>query len=171
MKIVLMKIQFSYQTKPLTLIKQQVCPQMINLQPNYVEKNRINDIFKEQQSFKDFQSLVENKLMKMEEAIISNCRCHSQTQRIEDEGDATPRFLAALSKNRITALENELSQKDAVTDYLTKQLVISTESNSDSNNNPTTNRINYLEEISIKSDAKKMKYYQISKIIIALYYC
>ena len=32
-------------------------------------------------------------------------------------------------------------------------------------------RTNYIEEISIKSDAKKMKYYQISKIIIALYYC
>ena len=37
----------------------------------------------------------------------------------------------------------------------------------------TTNkfRINYIEEISIKSNAKKMKDYQISKIIIALYYC
>ena len=32
-------------------------------------------------------------------------------------------------------------------------------------------RINYVEEISIKSDAKKMKDYQILKIIIALYYC
>ena len=32
-------------------------------------------------------------------------------------------------------------------------------------------KIWYLEEISIKSDAKKMKDYQISKIIIALYYC
>ena len=30
---------------------------------------------------------------------------------------------------------------------------------------------NYIEEINIKSDAKKMKDYQISKIIIALYYC
>ena len=32
-------------------------------------------------------------------------------------------------------------------------------------------RTNYIEEISIKSDVKKMKDYQISKIIIALYYC
>ena len=31
--------------------------------------------------------------------------------------------------------------------------------------------IYYIEEIRIKSDAKKMKYYQISKTIIALYYC
>ena len=29
----------------------------------------------------------------------------------------------------------------------------------------------YIEEINVKSDAEKMKYYQISKIIIALYYC
>ena len=32
-------------------------------------------------------------------------------------------------------------------------------------------RINYIEEISIKSDTKKMNDDQISKIIIALYYC
>ena len=32
-------------------------------------------------------------------------------------------------------------------------------------------RINYKEEISIKSDARKMKDNQISKVIIALYYC
>ena len=30
---------------------------------------------------------------------------------------------------------------------------------------------NYIEEISIKSDPKKMKYYQISTINIALCYC
>ena len=32
-------------------------------------------------------------------------------------------------------------------------------------------RINHIEKISIKSDAKDMKDCQISKIIIALYYC
>ena len=32
-------------------------------------------------------------------------------------------------------------------------------------------RFNYIEEINIKNDAKKMKHYNISKIIIALYYC
>ena len=59
--------------------------------------------------------------MKMEEAIISNSRCHSQTQRIGDEGDAPPPFVNDLLKNRITALENELSKKDTIIDYLTKQ--------------------------------------------------
>ena len=43
--------------------------------------------------------------MRMEEAIISNCRCHSQTQMTGDEDDATPRFVIDLLKNRITALE------------------------------------------------------------------
>lgn len=43
--------------------------------------------------------------MRMEEAIISNCRCHSQTQRTGDEDDATPRIVIDLLKNRITALE------------------------------------------------------------------
>ena len=50
--------------------------------------------------------------MKMEEAIISNCRCHWETQRTGDEDDATPRFVTDLLKNRITALENKLSKKD-----------------------------------------------------------
>ena len=108
----------------------QASNQTINSQSRYDEENRINDIFKELQSFKDFQSSFDNKLMKMEEAIISNFRYHSQTQRIGDEGDATPRFVTDLLKNRITAFENELSKKDAVIDYLTKQLIISTESNS-----------------------------------------
>ena len=44
-------------------------------------------------------------------------------------------------KNRITALENELSKKDAIIDYLTKQLVISTESNSHGNNNSVNNNV------------------------------
>ena len=77
----------------------------------------------------------------MEEPIISNCRCDSQTQRIGDEGDATPPFVSDLLKNRITALENELSKKDTIIDYLTKQLVTSTESNSHGNNNSVNNNL------------------------------
>ena len=67
----------------------QASPQTIDFQSSYDEENRISGVFKELQSFKDFQSSVENKLMKMEETIVSNCRSHSQTQRIGDEGDAT----------------------------------------------------------------------------------
>ena len=36
--------------------------------------------------------------MNMEGAIISNCRCHTQTQTTGDEGDTTPRFVTDLSK-------------------------------------------------------------------------
>lgn len=79
--------------------------------------------------------------MRMEEAIISNCRCHSQTQRTGDEDDATPRFVIDLLKNRITALENELSKKDAIVDYLTEHLVISNESKSHSNSNSINNKV------------------------------
>ena len=67
--------------------------QTINLQSSYDEDIKTNDIFKELQSFKDFQS------------------------------------------------ENELSKKDAIIDYLTKRLVISTESNSHSNNNSANNNV------------------------------
>ena len=79
--------------------------------------------------------------MRMEEAIISNCRCHSQTQMTGDEDDATPRFVIDLLKNRITALENELSKKDAIVDYLTEHLVISNENKSHSNSNSINDKV------------------------------
>ena len=55
--------------------RSQAFHETINLQSNYEEERRIRDVFKEQ-SFKDFQSSLENKLMKMGEAIILNCRYH-----------------------------------------------------------------------------------------------
>ena len=83
MRIVLMKIQLSYQKQTSNLDEtSQVSPQLINWQSSYDEENKINDIFKELQSFKDFQSSVENKLIKKEDVIISNCRYHSHTQWI-----------------------------------------------------------------------------------------
>ena len=54
MKIVLMKIQFNYQTKRLTLMKHH----KLLLRRLTHEESRINDIFKKLQSFKDFQLLV-----------------------------------------------------------------------------------------------------------------
>ena len=38
----------------------QTSPQTINLQRSYDEESRISDIFMELQSFKDFQSSIEN---------------------------------------------------------------------------------------------------------------
>ena len=48
--------------------------------------------------------------LKMEGPIIANCTCHPQTQGVGDKTDATPRFVKDLLKNKITALENELSK-------------------------------------------------------------
>ena len=62
-------IQLSNKTSKLDETS-QASHQTINPQSSDDEENSLNDIFKELQSFKDFQSTVENKLMKMEEAII-----------------------------------------------------------------------------------------------------
>ena len=48
--------------------------------------------------------------MKMEGPVIANCTCHPQTQGVGDKTDATPMFVKDLLKNKITALENELSK-------------------------------------------------------------
>ena len=53
---------------------------------------------------------------------------------IRDKGDATPSFVIDLLKNTISTLENKLSKKDAIINFLPKQLVFYTGSNSDINN-------------------------------------
>lgn len=69
--------------------------------------------------------------MKMEESIM----WYFKTQRIAENGHTAPRFAIDLfKKNRISSLENELSNKDVIIDYLSKQLVFSTENNSNINN-------------------------------------
>lgn len=45
--------------------------------------------------------------MKIKEAIILNYRCHSQTQRVGDEGDPTPQFNWFIKKS---VLENFLKK-------------------------------------------------------------
>ena len=67
-------VQLSNETSKLDE-KSQAFPETINLQSNYEEERRIRDVFKEE-SFKDVQPSFENKLMKMGEAIILNCRYH-----------------------------------------------------------------------------------------------
>ena len=56
----------------------------------------------------------------MEEIVISNCRCQSQTQRIGDEADVTPRLQLICLRLKSQALEKELSEKDTIIYYLTK---------------------------------------------------
>ena len=73
-------VQLSNETSKLDE-RSQAFPETIYLQSKYEEERRIRDVFKEE-SFKDFQPSFENKLMKMEEAIILNCRYHSHTQKI-----------------------------------------------------------------------------------------
>ena len=53
---------------------------------------------------------------------------------IRDKGDATPSFVIDLLKNTISTLENKLSKKDSIINFLPEQLVFYTGNNSDINN-------------------------------------
>ena len=59
--------------------------------------------------------------MKIKEAIILNYRCHSQTQRVVDEGDPTPQFNWFVKKQNHSF--RKFSKKDTIIDCFTKQLV------------------------------------------------
>ena len=120
-------VQLSNETSKLDE-RSQAFPETIYLQSNYEEERRIRDVFKEQ-SFKDFQPSFENKLMKMEETIILNCRYHSHTQKFGDEGHAATRSVTDLSKKQNHSFKKRIFWKSVMIEYLTKQLVISTETN------------------------------------------
>ena len=55
-------------------------------------------------------------------------------QRTEDERDYTIGFVTTLLENRVTTSKNELSEKEAIIDYLTAQLVFDNENNSHADN-------------------------------------
>ena len=58
----------------------------------------------------------------MEEAIISNSIQQGKPQETGDETDKS-RFVLNLLKNRVIQLENEITQKDALINFLTNQLL------------------------------------------------
>lgn len=55
-------------------------------------------------------------------------------QRTEDERDYTIGCVTTLLENRVTTSKNELSEKEAIIDYLTAQLVFDNENNSHADN-------------------------------------
>ena len=77
------------------------------------------------QSLRSFQTSIKNKLMRMEEAIMTICICQTVLQVLqgtEDERDYTIGFVTFLLKNiknRVTTSEKKFCEKEAIIDYLT----------------------------------------------------
>ena len=75
-------------------------------------------IIKEFCSFREFQFKIESKLDKLEDNIFRG----KSKNNIQNANDNLG-FVICLLKSRITSLESELSQKNGIMEFLSKQLV------------------------------------------------
>ena len=82
----------------------------------------LNDMSNEIKKFKYFQESVESKLCLLEDQIISS------------KTSDTSGFIVTILKDRISSLEGQLKSKDAVIEFLTKQLLTSNVNNSQMKN-------------------------------------
>ena len=91
-----------------------------NLEQSTQEDTNVNhdNILNEIKSFKKFQADVESKLCLLEDTIIAG----KEAKEITNDSSG---FIINVLKDRISSLENELKSKDAIIEYLKKQLLSS----------------------------------------------
>ena len=77
-----------------------------------------NNILNEIKGLKKFQAEVKSKLCLLEDIIIAE----KEAKEITNDSSG---FIVNVLKDRISSLENELKSKDAIIEYLTKQLLLS----------------------------------------------
>ena len=87
----------------------------------------LNDMSNEIKKFKYFRKSVESKLCLLEDQIISSKT--SDTSNSDTSG-----FIVTILRDRISSLEGQLKSKDAVIEFLTKQLLTSNVNNSQMKN-------------------------------------
>lgn len=98
-------------------------------------------LLKEVQS-KSFQTSVGSVMVTLEEAIITNCKFKTSLQGTDDKRYNTFVFVNTLLKNRVSSSENELSKKDAIFDFTSKQIVFTTGKNYHAHNARTNFPVN-----------------------------
>ena len=88
-----------------------------NLEQSKQEDTNVNhdSILNEIKSFRKFQAEVESKLCLLEVTIIAG----KEVKEITNDSSG---FIANVLRDGISSLENELKSKDAIIEYLTKQL-------------------------------------------------
>ena len=102
------------------LLTENIILEETNLEQSTQEDTNVNhdNILNEIKSFKKFQAEVEGKLCLLEDTIIAG----KEAKEITNDSSG---FIANVLKDRISSLENELKSKDAIIEYLTKQLLSS----------------------------------------------
>ena len=102
------------------MLTENITLEETNLEQSTQEDTNLNhdDILNEIKSFKKFQAEVESKLCLLEDIIIAG----KEAKEITNDSSG---FIVNVLKDRISSLENELKSKDAIIEYLTKQLLSS----------------------------------------------
>ena len=103
-----------------------------NLEPPNQESadNIYENILIEIKNFKKFQDDIEKKFCSLEDAIIASKNASRESM------DNSPGFVVNVLKDRISCLESELKSKDTIIEFLTKQLLSSSQkSQMEINNN------------------------------------
>ena len=100
------------------LLTENIILEETNLEQSIQEDTNVNhdNILNEIRSFKKFQAEVESKLCLLEDTIIAG----KEAKEITNDSLG---LIVNVLKDRISSLENELKSKDAIIEYLTKQLL------------------------------------------------
>ena len=122
---------------------------------NNIEQDPMGAVRKDITSLKSFQETVANKLYELEKALIMSQQTNPNGS-IDNVGTGGENcnyngksvFVLNLIKSRITNLENEILRKDAIIDYLTKQLCAS-------KSKSFTDKVNLLKENTNEANKNK----------------
>ena len=102
------------------MLTENIILEETNLEQSTQEETNVNhdNILNKQKSFKKCQAEVESKLCSLEDTIIAG----KEDKEITNDSSE---FIVKVLKDIISYLENELKSKDAIIEYLTKQLLSS----------------------------------------------
>ena len=84
----------------------------------------LQSILDELKKFRSFQDSVENKLYRMEEAIISNACAQKYSPNFPENTSNCSELVLNILKERVSFLEHKIKKKDNVIVFLMKKLVI-----------------------------------------------
>ena len=100
------------------MLTENIILEETNLEQSTQEETNVNhdNILNKQKSFKKCQAEVESKLCSLEDTIIAG----KEAKEITNDSSE---FIVKVLKDIISYLENELKSKDAIIEYLTKQLL------------------------------------------------
>ena len=141
------------------LLTENIILEETNLEQSTQEDTDVNhdNILHEIRSFKKFQAEVESKLCLLDNTIITG-------KGVKEITNDSSGFIVNVLKDRISSLVNELKSKDAITEYLTKQLLLSNSKKSQMKNDG--DKSFYGNESSEKSNMDKDKAIEQKKKIV-----